>query len=378
MKKAIAIVDLQFGSTGKGALAGALAHIANPDTCAHANHPNAGHTFVKDGRKYVFTMTANSFVAPSVKTMLIGPGAVVDVPRLVSELLLNKDMFEGKTVVIHPNAAMLRQEHADAEKTLVSIGSTMKGSAEAVIAKMRRSGQGIIGRGVMGQTPEVTAEYITTTTGIKTLIRYGAYKQAIENSKMMIVEGAQGHSLSVHGRFYPFCTSRDVSVNQLMADCGLPRSDKFELLVGGCIRTYPIRVANRFDADGVQIGSSGPYYPDQQELNWKDDLGREPELTTVTKLPRRVFSFSHDQLGEACQINRPDFVFMSFCDYLAPDPGTPNVLPLPVTMLRESVQTIAGVPVRLVSYGPGMEQMYAAIAGHQYQLTMDSFTSQEW
>ena len=46
MKKVDIIVDLQFGSTGKGALAGYLAANSDYDVVVSANMPNAGHTFI--------------------------------------------------------------------------------------------------------------------------------------------------------------------------------------------------------------------------------------------------------------------------------------------------------------------------------------------
>jgi adenylosuccinate synthase len=75
------------------------------------------------------------------------------------------------------------------------------------------------------------------------------------------------------------------------------------------IRTFPIRVGN---VDGY---SSGDWYSDQHETNW-EDLGVEPEITTVTKRIRRVASFSMDQFYDACYANDPDYVFVSHLDYL--------------------------------------------------------------
>ena len=73
----------------------------------------------------------------------------------------------------------------------------------------------------------------------------------------------------------------------------------------GCARTFPIRVA----------GNSGGAYRDQLEISWAD-LGQEPELTTVTKKVRRVFTFSDQQIREAIWECQPTRIFLNFINYL--------------------------------------------------------------
>jgi hypothetical protein len=74
-----------------------------------------------------------------------------------------------------------------------------------------------------------------------------------------------------------------------------------------------IRVANRFDEDGG--GWSGPCYEDQMELDW-DDIGVPPELTSVSKKIRRVFTFSERQVAEAMLITGCTDIFLGFINYL--------------------------------------------------------------
>lgn len=73
----------------------------------------------------------------------------------------------------------------------------------------------------------------------------------------------------------------------------------------GVMRPYPIRVA----------GDSGDIYPDQVETSW-DEIGVEPELTTVTGKIRRVFTLSRMQLRDAIEETRPDEIVINFVDYL--------------------------------------------------------------
>jgi len=54
------ICDMQFGSTGKGLIAGYLAKRDEPDTLVSQWSANAGHTYIdSEGRKFVHCMIPN-------------------------------------------------------------------------------------------------------------------------------------------------------------------------------------------------------------------------------------------------------------------------------------------------------------------------------
>jgi adenylosuccinate synthase len=362
MKYVLAVQDLQFGSTGKGQIAGSLAHVWYPDTVVTAWGPNAGHTFRKDGQKWVHTMLATSAVAPSVEQILIGPGSVINVDNLATEINAAKAYLRGKRLVIHPQAAVVQEGHRlDEARDLLRIGSTMKGTGAALCDKVMR----------MPVTVRDNADEIINKIGRAAMeadmmlsVSSRIYDQAIDMSEKMVVEGAQGFSLGVHTDFYPHTTSRDVSTAQLLADCRIPFPGRGNQLrtVGVC-RTYPIRVANRPNLVGGGEFSSGGCYSDQKELDWSGDLNRPPEMTTVTKLPRRVFSFSHDQIIESCRIMNPDSIALTFCDYLE-DPAVTEGEGPRVAMSESvrahvrGIETVTGKPVQLLSYGPNMNDVH--------------------
>lgn len=356
MRYVVAVVDLQFGSTGKGQIAGTMAYHWKPDTVATAWGPNAGHTFIPpvEGRKFINRMLASSAHAPSVKNILIGPGTVLDLSQLALEIDAAQDLLQGKHLIIHPQATILRSLDATQEQGLVRIGSTMKGTAEAAIRKMRRVTDVVAHQkfdevyGTLGQA--------MSDANMSLAISSKHYDRAVDQSERLIVEGAQGFSLGIHTDFFPYTTSRDVSTSQLFADCRLPfplacRGMTPLVHVIGVARTYPIRVANRFNEKGEQVGTSGGHYPDQTEISW-GDLDREPELTTVTKLPRRVFSFSMEQIREAVRICTPTTIALTFCDYLKGD--NVNV----VEEMASKIQGCGGAPVRLLSYGPTPDTLF--------------------
>jgi adenylosuccinate synthase len=123
----------------------------------------------------------------------------------------------------------------------------------------------------------------------------------------VLVEIPQGYGLSLNGKFYPYCTSRDCTVMQAFSDAHIHPS--FIGATLGVCRTYPIRVGS------LPGHSSGDCYPDQREMTWTE-VGVKPEITTVTKRERRVFTWSQQQIVDAMLANRPDAIYLSFCDYV--------------------------------------------------------------
>jgi hypothetical protein len=98
-------------------------------------------------------------------------------------------------------------------------------------------------------------------------------------------------------------------------------------------------------------GSSGPCYPDQTELAW-EDLGIAPELTTVTKLPRRIFTFSDQQLLEAfwhCGQYYKTHLFLNFANYLDDED---QVRELISRIERYEIMKLNPPKVQWLGYGP--------------------------
>ncbi len=377
MDKIVAIQGMQYGSEAKGAIAAGVARRWKPDTVATAWGPNAGHT-VRDGDfRFVSTMLATGALYPSTENILIGPGSVVDFTKLAQEVELAGERLRGKTMVIHPQAAYLKPEHALLEADLLRIGSTMKGTMQAAVAKMHRV-ETAVARGAAPHLIEPLL-MVASKVGLHVSFSERLYNGVIDSSRKMMVEGAQGFSLGIHGGFYPYCTSRDVSTAQLFADCRIPFRRRHVAVIG-VLRTYPIRVANRKGGDGQEF-TSGGFYDDQHELDWKEDLGREPELTTVTKLPRRIFSFSHEQVRQAARILRPDMLALTFCDYLEPAPTIDQgvgvvgskVLNL-IRALHEDMTTALdqSCVVHSVSYGPDLSDIYNVVS-HRGMVRTDPF-----
>lgn len=255
--------------------------------------PNAGHTYIDpDGNKYIFKVLPSSSVCPGVRQILIGPGAVFSLDQLAREMV---HLRSDQVLRIHPNAVVLRDKHAEEErKRLTHISSTTQGSAAAVIDKMwRADGTAIVKNALRNDS--MWSKFVAT---------YPEWRIRLDQANHILAEGSQGYSLGINTEFYPYTTSRDCSPASFLSAMGLPIAMLDRVL--GTARTLPIRVG----------GTSGDYYPDQDELNW-ELIGVQPELTTVTKKIRRIFTYSKLQIEEAIWACSPDAVFLNFCNYVS-------------------------------------------------------------
>lgn len=303
--RAYATIGMQYGSEGKGLLNGFLAKMRRPTAVVSAWGPNAGHTFVDwNGKKYVTTMLPSGLVSDSVKSVFIGPGSVINPEALLSDLLLfERDDID---IYIHSHAAVVMDKHRASEAAYgFAIGSTMKGVGEAVIQKIKRNPVDQNVAAVALKNTPLADRVVSPSTYLDMLLSHGSLQ----------IEGSQGFSLGIDSGFYPYCTSRECGTHRLLADCGVPASIPVEVI--GVARTYPIRVANRYDKEGTQIGWSGPCYDDQEETTW-EAIGVPAEYTTVTKLKRRVFTFSEKQIWTAIKMCNISSVFLNFVNYCRP------------------------------------------------------------
>lgn len=299
------VLDLQWGSTGKGKLCAYLAQKHAVDVATVDFQPNAGHTIVfDDGRKVIL----KQFPAAALfgARVLMNPGATLSVARVLEEV----EICSAKDrLVIHPHASVVTEAHKKWEQeNLKRISSTLQGAGAALGLKSMRAPETVLAKDV----PELHRWIGDTTEAIHTYIRAGA---------MCVAEGAQGFDLSLnHGFRYPYVTSRDVTTASIMSNAGVPP----QLLgdVYGCLRTFPIRVGHQLEKDGTKVGDSGPFYEDQMELTW-DDLkirsGAKHDLlerTTVTNKVRRVFTFSSTQLRRAMRVCWPTHLFINFINHV--------------------------------------------------------------
>jgi adenylosuccinate synthase len=334
------LVDGQFGSTGKGLLAGVIA-LAAGGRITHVTTnagPNSGHTAFW-GDTEVMTQqipVASVFLHNMGKVVptTLNAGAVIDEDILRNEC--NKYGFNAGNLFIHPQAAVITAGCRLADQAVVnSVAGTGKGIGPAVADKVMRRG--------------VRAAHVYNPCFLPPQTGVDATWDNLWDWRRdrVFVETAQGFSLGVNRQFAPNSTSRECTVMQALADASIPAQMLRKVVA--CFRTFPIRVGN------TQTGNSGGCYHDQAEVSW-EALGLTPELTTVTKRVRRVFTWSRQQFRDAIAANRPDVVFLNFCNYLTHE----GAVILLGWLFEDYFAEIGEAPQDiLLGFGPRSEDVYS-------------------
>lgn len=288
----VPVVDViyggQYGSESKRLFIEYYVNKYKPDAIVSNFGPNSGG-FVSDGSKW------STFPMDFSGKIMLSAGSIINLDHMKEE---ESRLRESSKVLIHQGACVITPESVHKEEEQVRIGSTMQGTMEAVVAKMRRDPDNM----------NVAGEVISRCT----CNNYEWFKEMKSCSRILVVV-PQGHSLSLNFGQYPYCTSRNTSPQQGLADAGIPIQWVNRII--GIFRTFPIRVSNRYNEDGEMVGWSGPCYPDQEELTW-EQVGVPPEITSVSKKVRRVFGFSWEQFAESISMNGCTDVFMNFMNYL--------------------------------------------------------------
>jgi len=306
--KANIIIGGQWGSEGKGKLAGYLYHKYPEISIAISDFtPNTGHTYVDaDGKSFVSKIIPIGMAFESVKTVMIGPHAVFSIDRFQEELQMFRNAGGKNTrILIHPMASILTDKNiADEVRTLNAIASTMQGSAAATIAKIMRN-------------PEL-CHFAKDNQYLQPMVcdTQSRIQYYLKLGETALIETGQGFDLGLnHGHEWPYVTGRDCMLGRWLDSAGVHPRQLGSVIVA--LRTYPIRVGN------TEGGYSGPWHYDQREMTWEglsSYIGVDvKEYTTVTKRVRRLFTWSDEQVRRMCRFIKPDYAFLNFVNYLRGD-----------------------------------------------------------
>lgn len=327
------LVDGQFGSTGKGALAAWLAHqavdsgaIGTFDGVITNAGPNSGHTSYFGDEKIVPkqlpTFAVHAMLLGRVIPVYLSAGAVIDLDIFLAEA----KKYPNIPIFVHPNAAVITSvdKQAEREGSIAEVAGTRSGTGAALARKIYRQENAIW-------------NYWKNNISLSNVATMGHYIHPERNS--YFVEASQGFSLGINSEFYPKVTSRECTVMQAIADARIP--PRQVAMTYMCLRTYPIRVGN------VDGHSSGDWYHDQFEVRWSD-IGVPAERTTVTNRIRRVATFSITQFSDAVKANDPDWIAINFLNYL----NSYEARSILITDIVEHMPIAAGI---IGGYGPKVE-----------------------
>lgn len=311
------VVDAGHGSSAKGAASTRLADIYKVENASSGNYPNAGHTaLIGDAKLVTKALPTPAFlnqVGRGKPTLWIGPASGYFSAQMEKELVQTGYSLEDLRV--HERAIIVSERHVHMEQpgglqSTEYISSTMSGSGAAFAEKaMRRPEVNLSGSKL---APEAFMQ---------------AVRAELAQGRSFIHEVSQGFALSINqGTHYPFCTFRDCTPQQAYADFSLLPGHVGDVYLN--VRSFPIRVGNNFQADGKQVGYSGDFCDDQQELNWEqiakdaempaDEAAglAERERTTVTKKIRRVATQSWKLLSYAAKSTGATKLILNFPQYI--------------------------------------------------------------
>jgi len=370
--KLTTILDAQAGSSGKGVIGSYVCqHADNWQFACNTFMPQAGH-WVKldDGRSFFYqTLNSCAYNHDKFEKLYIGPGATIELPALWREL--EENGLPRHKLGISPITSILQDIDAGYERgthgwdgkpladtvaggPLASTGSTAHGCGANRARRVLRRREARYAKDI----PELREFLCDVPSEVMERLRQG---------QSGLLEVAQGFQLSyMLQNMFPFTTSRNCTVAAGFDDMMVA-----PLHVGPVIlnfRTYPIRInSNKYidmasgkhltwpevleaikhidptlpawDIVGQQpsaaglatvgvnmvVGNSGPGYHDHEETNWEaitsTSGSREPitEITSVTKLPRRVFTFSRQNMHEAIRHNATGhdiYLSVNFVNYV--------------------------------------------------------------
>jgi adenylosuccinate synthase len=227
------IVDLQYGDTGKGKIAHALAKTGDYDLVLRYNGgSNAGHTVYHNGQKIVTHQIPIGVLygIPSV----IGRGCVVNVPALMREIQMLRDIgiSTDKLLLVDAGAHLVTEEHLAEENSEQKIGTTRQGIGPAYRDKYARVGTRI------GDT-----EYLYHNDGFRVVSMFDLLHINRYNRRILC-EGAQGFGLDIDWGDYPYVTSSHCTAGAVCLN-GIP-PQKIRKVIG-VMKAYETYVGNRAD-----------------------------------------------------------------------------------------------------------------------------------
>jgi len=380
--KATVIVGTQWGDEGKGKVVDYLS--ANVEAVArYQGGNNAGHTVVVDGKKYKLHFVPSGSIRG--KLCLLGNGMVLEPGALLAEIeMLEKNGLKPK-LLIDWKAHVITPEELGEDARDRKIGTTKRGIGPCYMNKIARGGLRIIDlldKGKLKSTTKAWKEYYSAG---KKLEKYmGDTSLKLSKLGNVLIEGAQGTMLDIDHGTYPFVTSSNTVAGGACTGLGMgPKSIK---KIVGITKAYTTRVGN------------GPFPTELKNAAGKRLLERGKEYGTTTGRPRRCGWFDAVVVRYAARVNGLTEIALTKLDVLdgfgkvkictsykkegkiaremppsldgwkpiyigMPGWGNSGVdsykkLPKEAKAYVQKIETLIGVPVKLVSVGPGREETF--------------------
>jgi len=312
-----------FGDEGKGKVASYLALKDKPAMSVRTGSINAGHTAVYKGKTYKLRLIPSSFISESTR-LAFPPGALIKREVLFKEM---EETGTRKRVIIDGHAAVITNLEAEEERNNShlsnEVGSTKSGVGSAESKRVLRSLK------LAKDYPELS-EFIADVPD--------EIIKCVEGNGRVLVEGSQGHLLSLYHGTYPYVTSRNTTASGILSDVGI--GPKYVENITVIFKAFMTRVGGG-PMDG-EISSS-----EAKRLGFQ-------EFGTVTGRERRVAPFDSKIAREAVRISSANQVAITKVDTVfkgAEKVREFNKLPEDAINWIEKMEEEIGVPITLIGTG---------------------------
>jgi adenylosuccinate synthase len=332
---AVVLVGAQWGDEGKGKATDLLG--SRVDYCVrYQGGNNAGHTVVIGDKKFALHLLPSGILTPEV-TPVIGNGVVIDVGVLFEEIDgLEAQGVDTSRLLISANAHLITSYHVTLDKVTErflgnsKIGTTGRGIGPSYADKISRLGirvQDLFDEKILRAKIEgsllsknqvlvkvFNRRAVTVDEVVEDLMQHAERLQpyvadtslllnrALDENKVVLLEGGQGTLLDVDHGTYPFVTSSNPTAGGACAGSGIGPT-KITGVVG-ILKAYTTRVG------------SGPFPTELLDEDGEKlrTIGGERGVTTGR--PRRCGWFDAPIARYATRINGLTDIFLTKLDVL--------------------------------------------------------------
>src|SRR5436190_15429620 len=318
----LVVIGAQWGDEGKGKVTDLLAERADAVVRFQGGN-NAGHTIMRDGETFKLHLMPSGILHRGT-LCVIGNGVVID-PRVLTEELdeLRRRRIDVGGLRISANAHLIMPYHlmldhaGEAKLGKLQIGTTKRGIGPCYADKAARLGirvQDMLDEKILkkkiaaalepkrlslrpfAKDPRLdlqamTDEYLTYGHRLEQFIADTAslVQRALDDSRLVVFEGAQATMLDIDHGTYPFVTSSNPVAGAACIGAGVGPRDIHE--VWGVAKAYATRVG------------AGPFPTELDDEIGEEMRQRGGEFGTTTGRPRRTGWMDLVALRYAARLN---------------------------------------------------------------------------
>ena len=297
----------QFGSEGKGEFAAFFAKYEGITTVVRTGGPNAGHTVTDGGQTFKMQQIPTSWIYGKGMDLYIGPGSLIDLHQLKKEadLVENELNHPGELprLFIDQNAVVINDVHRIWEEQMglrERLGSTAHGIGAARAEHIKREVTLMKDIELFNMPDWISVH--DTGPMLQSRLERGIRTFSLRAPKDL----ASPSSTAVTTPSSPPVTSPPVKSSTT------PESP--------AVRT----TGSPPSAGPVPSGSPETAVPLEGEISWEELQEviphlNKPEITTVTRKPRRIAREPDwDELERMKGFCQPDSIALTFLDYAFP------------------------------------------------------------